>query len=173
MRGKDAMQSKILKSVTDHFLCGLRRVTQAPVLHAQPITEFGVPMLRFQAQADAANLPPVVTECDSQPDLVRFVGESKECPCVLLGVRMRNAQRGRGYLAASDQRQQLSYIRLVVWTQPEPRGLKRRFGVHCHKARATAIPASAAPRQSRLLLKILTSIRPHWPPSKNDMVSKA
>ena len=86
---------------------------------------------------------------------------------------MSDAQSGRGDFARADQRQQFGDVCLGIRTQPESRRFERRVGTHDQSARATAIPASAPPRHSRLFAKILASINPHWPCSKNDMVSNA
>src|SRR5579859_8141876 len=68
MRGKDAVQAKILKSVAQHFSRSLCRIALSPVRHTEPVAEFAVLMLVVDAQPNAANLPPVSAEGDRQPD---------------------------------------------------------------------------------------------------------
>ena len=102
---------------------------------------------------------------------------SQKVSRVLFGVGMRNAQRGGGDLPRANEWDQFRDVGLGVGTQLEPHRLERGRHVHMNdhvqSARASAIPASAPPRHSRLLLKRLASISPHWPCSKNAMVSNA
>src|SRR4029077_19517959 len=84
MRGEDAVQPKVCESVPQHFLPRLCRIALSPVREAKPVTKFGVVMLVVDAQPDAANLPPVGTQGNRQPDLVRLPSKSQKVSGILI-----------------------------------------------------------------------------------------
>src|SRR5437660_10407348 len=173
VRRKNPVQPEILKSVTNYFARSLSRVALSPEGNSQPVAQLGMLMLQLKAQANPADLSPICPERDGQPQLVRLFRKFEKSPRVLFCVRMRNAQRRGCDLARADQRQQFRNIFLAVRTNPQPLGFERRRASHVQSARASAIPAKAPARQSRLLPTTFASISPHWPCSKNDMLSNA
>src|SRR3954447_18751607 len=173
MRRKNAVQSKLLKSITQYCPRRLCRIPQPPIGNSQPVAKFGMLMLLVEAQANPANLPFVRAASDSQPQLPWLLHQFEERTCIFFGVRMRDAQRRGGDFPRSNQRQEFCSIRVLVRTNPQPLGFECRSMFHIQSARASAMPPSAPAKQSRLLAKMLTSIRSHWPCSKKDMLSNA
>src|SRR3974390_2799280 len=176
MGGVNAMQAEIFESVTQHLSRRLGGIALAPILHAQPIAQFGVLMRRVDAETDATDLASVdltftAAQRDGQPDLAGFLRQKQEVPRILLGIGMCDSQCGSCYFARADERKKLGDIFVAIGPQPQPCGFK--CGSHVQSARANAMPPRAAARQSRLLQRMLISISPHWPCSKNDIVSKA
>src|SRR5271165_278288 len=173
MRREDAVQLQVFKSVAQHLASCFGRVALSPIRHAQPVAEFGVLVLGIDAQPDAADLAAVTAQRGRQPELARLLCEGKKVPSILLGVGMCNAQSGGRNFPRPNQRQQFGDIGLGVRAQLQPRSFEGWRRDRGHSARASAMPASAPPRHSRLLLRTLVSISPHWPCSKYDMVSNA
>src|SRR5215469_7023278 len=93
MRGKDAVQAEIAESEAQHFAPGLGGVTLSPIRDSQPIAEFGVLVMSIDAQADAADLPPVAAQGNGQPDLVGILRYDQKPARILVAVGIRNAQR--------------------------------------------------------------------------------
>ena len=109
MRGEDAVQAEVVKTVTQHRARSFGGIPLSPVGNAEPIAEFSVLMLGVNRQADAADLPPVAAQRDGQPDLVRIFYRQKRAR-ILLGVGMRNAQRRRCHFARTNQRHQFRNV---------------------------------------------------------------
>src|SRR5438270_11804593 len=102
------MQMKHFKTIAQHFSRGFGRVALAPIRQAEPVSNFGMLMLRIDAKADAADLPAVSAQSDCQPQFISILSESKKSSGVLFGIGMSNAQRRRRDFARSDQRQQFA-----------------------------------------------------------------
>src|SRR5580698_5388246 len=173
MRSIDSVQPQILKSVTHHLSRGFGCVTLSPIRDAEPVANLSMLMLQVEAQSHAANLPPIGAQRDCQPKFVGFLSKLQEASGILLRIRMRDAQRSCRDFARANQRQQLRNVSLRISAQPEPRRFKRGTRFLIHRALASAMPANAPPRHSRLLPKILASISVHCPCSKKDMLSNA
>src|SRR5437660_25720 len=103
-------------------------------------------MVLLDAKADASDLAGVAAHRDGQPEFVAIFRELEKSFCVLFGVRVRDAQSGRGDFARADQRQQFGDVCLGVRTKTEAWRFEGWVGTHHQSARATAIPASAPPR---------------------------
>src|SRR5262249_29464043 len=103
MRREDSMKSQIFESIPQHLARSLGSISVSPISHSEPVAKLGMPMLPLNAHANSANLVSVWAEGNCQPQLVRFLRQFKEVPCVLFRVGMRDAQRRRCNLARTDQ----------------------------------------------------------------------
>src|ERR1700692_3092356 len=129
MRSEDAVQSKIFESVAQKFSRRLRRIALSPVRHAQPVAQFGLLMLQGKPQADASAQTSALAKSNGEADFVVAVTPGKEISCFLLGVGMRNAQRGRRDFSRSDEGHQFRDVGLAEGTQLQPGGLESRMHV--------------------------------------------
>src|SRR5579864_8181201 len=95
MRGKDAVQTKVLESVAQDFPRRFRRIALSPIRHANPVAKLGMLMFQGKSQANASAQLSAIALSDGETDFVIVVAPGKEVSCFPLGVGMRNAQRGR------------------------------------------------------------------------------
>ena len=68
MRGENAVQLEIFKSVAQHFPRGLGSKALAPIRYAQPVAKFGVAMLRVEPESNSSKLTSVNTMGDGEPE---------------------------------------------------------------------------------------------------------
>src|SRR5579859_5751162 len=119
MRGEDAVQSQVFKSVAQDFPPSLRCVSVPPVGNTEPIAKFGVLMIWCKPQADSSAQKTAIAQSDGEPHLV-VAASGEEVACFRLGVRVRNAQRGSSDVTRSDERHQLRDVVFGEWTQFQP-----------------------------------------------------
>lgn len=104
--GGDAVQLQGFESVANHGLGSLGGIAVSPVGNADPVAEFGMVVLGFDPEADAAAEHAVSAQRDGAADfvvgLVKCVGFGDEIFRVFFGIGMRDAQ-GHGRHIARAQ----------------------------------------------------------------------
>src|SRR5579863_379255 len=166
VRGENAVEIELLESITDDGAGGLGGIAMAPVGDAKPVAEFSSLVLHVGMEADAAAEAPIAAIADGEAEFVFFGDSGEKFTSVFFFVRIRNAQGGSGDLAGTDQWNQLRDVGIGERAEPEACGFEDKISHGFYNARARPMPASAAPRQSKLLEAKLVNISSHWPCSK-------
>src|SRR6185503_1428633 len=130
MSGEDTVQLSLLESVFHHLTCRLRGEPLAPVRNANPVAKLRTLVLRVRMQPDSAKESTVFAQSNSHPEFVLLGGAVEKLSCVVLGERMRNAQRGGSDSTIADQWDQFRDVGFAQGNEPQSLGFDYHRGFH-------------------------------------------
>jgi hypothetical protein len=122
------MQVELLKAITEHSLSGLGGLSLSPKRNTYPIAQLGPLVLFFDYESNSTAESAFAAPRDGEAETVCAVRQ--EVSCILLGIRVRDAQSGRCHLAGADQPGEFWHIGLLVSAQPEPGSFNLRQRRH-------------------------------------------